>query len=189
MVNRCYCIIERGGNYYIPVKAKYNPYLLDKRIQKIAYLACLPNFFGGREECSDQSAWEGLAREVFEESQEQITVSSDLLAAEENRRLLYQCDLQGKVDREHYEFYLVTVEDEGEYFGGDLCLLNEPGEAKTREMSCILKVAVAALAGKDLNGFLNYCKSKAGNLVDLNLRLAQWSGDEGTKDAFAALLV
>lgn len=188
MVNRYYCIVKRGENYYIPVKARYNPYLLDKGKQKYSYLACLPNFFGGREESADQNVWEGLAREVSEESQERITVAAELMALEDNRRLLYQCELQGRNDQEHYEFYLVTVAEEGEYFAGDLCILDTQGEAKTREMSGILKIAVSALAGKNLNGFLDYCKSRGGNLVDLNLRLAQWIEDEGTKDAFAALL-
>lgn len=187
MANRSYCIIERGDNYYIPVKAKYNPYLLDRRIEKVSYLACLPNFFGGKEESDDGGLWVGLAREVEEESQGQIIIAPEVLEGR-NRRTLYQCDLPGNNEMEHYEFYLVTVSDEGEYFAGDLCILNRPGEAKTREMSCILKLAVNELAGKDLNGFLNLCRLKAGNLVDLNLRIAQWNRDEGTKDAFAALL-
>lgn len=45
MAERVYCIVKKDGDYYIPVKAKLNPYN-----RRRAYLACLPNFFGGKME-------------------------------------------------------------------------------------------------------------------------------------------
>lgn len=191
MAEKVYCIVKRGGNYYIPVKAKNNPHSGNRK--KEAYLACLPNFFGGGLE-RGEGCFDGLAREVWEESQK--TIFLDVVSLDENNvRLLYQC----RVDGDNYSFYLVTVTEEGDYFGENHLNLGQQDQLdpSEREMSCILKIPVANdLAGKDVNAFLTYCKTLGENLVNIdqnnsnrgrNRALMHWMTHDGTKDAFKVL--
>ena len=56
-------------------------------------------------------------------------------------------------------------------------------------MSCILKISVDDLAGKNIDEFLDICMRQREDLVDIdNFDNSQWKHDTGTKDAFAALL-
>lgn len=202
MAEKVYCIVKRNGNYYIPVKARLNPY--PGHGWEEAYLACLPNFFGGRVE-RGECHYLGLAREVKEESQGKVNIDMQCLRAS-NVQLLYKWDNENRGQRGqrgqnvcYYRFYLVTVTEEGDYFDENCFALDmqnhlDPAE---REMSCILKIPVDDLVGKDINGFLNICKELGGDWVNFdrsnpndenNLALTQWRAHEGTKDAFAKLL-
>lgn len=185
MVEKVYCIVKKGGNYYIPVKAELNPYN-----GKPAYLACLPNFFGGNKQ-HNETIEEALIREVREESQGSINIEG--LGAGELHPLY-----QGQIGRYYYRFYLVTRTEGGAYFEGDVFLLgngeNLPEEQ--REMSCILKIPVNRLARVTNDEFLGICKNQREDLVNFdpenpndenNHALMQWKTDEGTKDAFRVL--
>ena len=188
MAVKNYCIIQRNGYYYIPVKAKFDPYGKGK----LSYLACLPNFFGGTME-NMESPEAGLIREVAEESQEKIELSDcqfylkDLFSF-----AMKKMGRNGEI-LDYYGFYLLTVEDAGEFFEEDVCILDPSvAEASKKEMSCILKIAVDDLRGKTVEEFLDLCIRMEGNLFDLNEQerfpLSQWKKDTGTKDAFLALL-
>lgn len=194
MAEKVYCIVKRGNNYYIPVKAALNPYN-----EAPAYLACLPNFFGGNIE-RGECYYLGLAREVKEESQRNVSIDAECLRAS-NVQLLYQCQSRGRGGIDYYRFYLVTMTEGGDYFAENCKVLDtnaqrysDPAE---REMSCILKIPVANdLRGKNVNEFLAYCWNSENDLVNFNpdnpddrtnSALMQWKEHEGTKDAFKAL--
>lgn len=193
MAEKVYCIVKRGNNYYIPVKAALNPYN-----EAPAYLACLPNFFGGNIE-RGECYYLGLAREVKEESQGNVSIDAECLRAS-NVQLLYQCQSRGRGGIDYYRFYLVTMTEGGDYFDDNMIPLDNQGEDLTnaeKEMSCILKVPVANdLRGKNIDEFLAYCRTLGNDLVNFNpanpddrtnSALKQWKEHEGTKDAFKAL--
>lgn len=186
MAEKVYCIVKRGNNYYIPVKAALNPYN-----GAPAYLACLPNFFGGNIE-RGECYYLGLAREVKEESQGNVSIDAECLRAR-NVQLLYQCQSRGRGGIDYYSFYLVTVTEGGDYFAEDKYPIDMTvADAKEKEMSCILKIPVNDLSGKSIDEFLEICERKADGWVDLHsqetLVNSQWKRDQGTKDAFAELL-
>ncbi|MDE6851484.1 MAG: hypothetical protein K2J67_03210 [Lachnospiraceae bacterium] len=193
MAEKVYCIVKRDGNYYIPVKARYNPYN-----GREAYLACLPNFFGGnieRGECH----YLGLAREVREESQGNVSIDAECLRAS-NFQLLYHCQYENRNRIDHYRFYLVTMTEDGDYFHEDVILLDNQAARPNaeKEMSCILKIPVNRLAGTNNHELLQICKDGVSSseslgeiLVDItpgSNALRDWNAHEGTKDAFSALL-
>lgn len=197
MAERVYCIVKKDGDYYIPVKAKLNPYN-----RRRAYLACLPNFFGGKMEDGEndeQNDEQALIREVREESQENINIEG--LGAE-GLQLLYQC----QIEEDHYRFYLVTMTEGVVNINGDVFLLDDgenlPNEQ--REMRCILKIPVNRLAGVTNDRFLGISKEwvspkerETGKILvnfdprypndENNRALKQWKTDVGTKDAFRVL--
>ncbi len=187
MANKYYCIIKKEDCFYVPIKAHDNPYYKPGKswINPISYLACRPNFFGGKMEREDSGMIEKcLAREVKEESQQLIEINSgDGVTVEK----IFPAGER----TEDYNFYLVTVNGAGEYFSGSCCVL-DMGRGKRdneKEMSCILKISKGGLAGKDLDGFLTVCKNLGGEKVDLDLpsSIDDWN-DRGSKDAFQALL-
>ena len=194
MAEKVYCIVKRGNNYYIPVKAALNPYNGDS-----AYLACLPNFFGGNIE-RGECYYLGLAREVKEESQRQVSIDAECLRAS-NVQLLYQCQSRGRSGTNNYRFYLVTMTEGGDYFAENCKVLDTDAQrhpyAAEREMSCILKIPVNDVAGNNIENFLAICKAFGGDLVNINPKnsddtpnkaFSDWNSDRGTKDAFEALL-
>ena len=187
MAEKNYCIIQSGDAYYVPIKAEFNPY--PGHESEKAYLACLPNFFGGARE-RGENFYEGIAREVREESAGKINISTAVYERGQWKRL-YQY--------RQYTFYLVTLSDRVEYFGGNLCDLSGMAEKPAeKEMSCILKIPVDNdLRGKSFDSFLERCKQIGGDFVNINPRnpdgsdnnsLTQWKTHEGTKDAFKELL-
>lgn len=201
MTEKVYCIVKKGGDYYIPVKAEKNPY--PGYEEKEAYLACLPNFFGGKKNC-DESLEEALIREVSEESQEKICLQSGRFEMEECYAFSDNKTIRkpGRPDRTitiSYKFYLVTVNERGMYFHENCLDMNmEEPEAEKREMRCILKIPVNNdLRGKDVDVFLQLCKNlvrddrvKINQLNSdgkENTALRDWKADQGTKDAFKVL--
>lgn len=193
MAEKVYCIVKKGNNYYIPVKAALIPYNEDP-----AYLACLPNFFGGNIE-RGECYYLGLAREVKEESQGQVSIDAECLRAS-NVQLLYQCQSRSRSGTNNYRFYLVTMTEGGDYFANNMIPLDHQGENLTnaeKEMSCILKIPVNDVAGNNIENFLAICKAFGGDLVNINPKnsddtpnkaFSDWNSDRGTKDAFEALL-
>ena len=198
MADKVYCIVKKGKYYYIPDKAKTNPYN-----GKPAYLACLPNFFGGTKE-DGESSEQSLTREVREESQGNvslITERADQLA-DRDFSILYRFRYARAYRRvDNYVFYLVTMPDDGREYFAENCLALDMGATvpeDQREMSCIMKIPVADLAGgMSVNTFLGYCKNFAGDWVNIdstgpdgkeNKALSDWLNHQGTKDAFAVLL-
>lgn len=84
----------------------------------------------------------------------------------------------------------------GDYFDEnckvlDMDVHNYPNAAE-REMSCILKIPVNVVVGRDIGEFLAQCSNIGGDLVNINPQnndaLRAWDRDRGTKDAFEVLL-
>lgn len=197
MAEKVYCIVKKGNNYYIPVKARFKPYRGHE--QEEAYLACLPNFFGGNIE-RGECYYLGLAREVKEESQGNVSIDAECLRAS-NFQLLYQCQSGGRGGTSYYRFYLVTMTEGGDYFDGNCKILDTDKQRHSnpaeREMSCILKIPVSDIEGKNIGEFLTHCKDIEGDLVNINPQnsddtpnkaFSDWNSDRGTKDAFEELL-
>ncbi len=193
---RVYGIVLKGSNLYIPIKAKKSPYeskdKTGKPVFPTSYLACLPNFFGGVVDAKKkETELAALIREVKEESQDIIQLTKTDI---ENLEPLYEDNIGGY----HYHFSLIQVKDNGaEYFSGNICELecNADIPKEKREMSCIIKVPVEQVKGKDLGGFLAECKTQGKDFVNIDGatkgydgQLGNWIQDQGTKDAFARLL-
>lgn len=193
---RVYGIVQKGSNLYIPIKAKKSPYeskdKTGKPVFPTAYLACLPNFFGGVVDAKKkETEKEALIREVREESQDIIQLT---LADIECLKPLYE----NNIGEYHYQFFLIQVKDNGvEYFPGNICELdcNADIPKEKREMSCMIKVPVGQLKEKILDAFLGVCKTLGGDFVNIDEatkgydgQREKWMQDTGTKDAFACLL-
>lgn len=207
MGKKIYCILKKGEYIYIPIKALFNPHVNKKN----AYLAKLPNFFGGRcDESKDEikepareenkkltrEEIDGLVREVTEESQDNIdgNIIKDSIMTP-----LYST----KIYNDEYKFFLADVtnntSEKGDFFDSNRLLLKTCPklDANCREMSCILKVPVERIRNKDrdtntnTNTLLDICKEIGGQFVMKREELSgtsakQWN-EPGTKNAFEEL--
>lgn len=194
---KSYCIIKKGEYAYFPIKAKLGPYYGEAGELKIGYLAGMPNFFGGTVE-SGKDIYYTLVDEVFQESQENITINLSDNEEKQKNKIMDACVLLksfifGRRNPTEYYFYSFNADDyqpavtiKGFESSNMLILSTDVswGE-KYREMSCILKIPVSQLH-KNFDNFLDKCiETGSKYLLDKGTITAHqdWN-DEGTQDAF-----
>ncbi len=131
---------------------------------------------------------EALIREVKEESQKVIWLKENDM---EEWKLLYS----NTIDGDQYSFYFIPVQCDNIFFEGNIWDLTFKADAKReeREMSCIIKVPIEHLRGKEINYFLAECKTQGGKFVNIDGngydgQLDRWFNDKGTQDAFKKVL-
>ena len=194
---KSYCIIKKGEFAYFPIKAKLGPYGEAGEL-KIGYLAGMPNFFGGTVK-SGKDKYHTLVDEVFQESQENITINlSDNKEEEQRNEIKDACVplksfIFGEENPTKYYFYSFNADDyqpavtiKG-FEGRDILILSTDVSWKKeyREMSCILKIAVSQLH-KNFDNFLDKCIKRGSKyLLDKETITAHqdWT-NSGTQAAF-----
>lgn len=193
---KSYCIINKGGYAYFPIKAKSGPYYDRNGRLATGYLAGMPNFFGGTVE-ENQSIYSTLIREVDEESQGYIEIRLNAADNKEvqNSKIMRACEeLFSFSYRETYYYFYSFNADEyqpsvtiSDFRNSNILELSAEAsvDAKRREMSCILKIPVTQLH-KNFDNFLDKC-IEMGSEYLLDKRTItehrDWN-DEGTQNAF-----
>lgn len=193
---KSYCIINKGGYAYFPIKAKSGPYYDRDGRLATGYLAGMPNFFGGTVE-ENQSIYSTLIREVDEESQGNIEIrlNADDNKEVQNNKIMRACEklFSFSYRGTYYCFYSfnadgyqpsVTIAD---FRNSNILELSTKARwaPKYREMSCVLKIPVAQLH-KNFDNFLDKCIEIGSEyLLDKETitEHQDWK-DEGTQNAF-----
>lgn len=194
---KSYCIIQKEGYAYFPIKAKSGPYYGEAGELKKGYLAGMPNFFGGTVE-RGKDRYFTLIDEVSQESQENIKIYLSDHEEEQKNKIMGACELlkyfifEGKNTTEYFFYsfnadgYQPTVTIKGFESGNMLRLSTDVNwQEKYREMSCILKIPVSQLH-KNFDNFLDKCiETSSEYLLDKGTitEHQDWK-DEGTQNAF-----
>ncbi len=193
---KSYCIINKGGYAYFPIKAKSGPYYDGNGRLATGYLAGMPNFFGGTVE-SGQNIYSTLINEVREESQGEIEIRLNAADNKEvqNSKIMRACEelFSFSYRGTDYYFYSFNADDYQpsvtitDFRNSNILELSTEArwDPKCREMSCILKIPLDQLH-KNFDNFLDKCIEIGSEYLSDKRTISEhrdWN-DEGTQNAF-----
>lgn len=213
---RVYCLIYDNQYIYLPIKAEFYPSRYGSS-RNSAYLGLLPNIFGGKVEGHD-SVLDTLHNEISQESQNNITINN--MNLQDGNILNYE-RITYDSDYDDYYFWKADITGAGNVIpdfgtGNKLVLSSNARQylPKCREMQCIIRVPINALAAvlsdvssaaadeERVTKFLEVCGTSYGGSNFFNNRLqalrtqygetgenpyTNWR-DSGTKKAFVNYL-